>query len=129
MQGIAATVRAIAVHQCSSGGGINSLISNTDIAFAVKNRSKKGNGEDVPQKAVVEPNVLTMAEVAARLRCSKAHVCNTINGKVKGVTPLPAITLGRRKLIRRESFERWLSQNDPGNAMMEPSHRIDAVNA
>jgi len=38
--------------------------------------------------------VLTVAEVAQRLRCSKAHVCNAINGKVKGVTPLPAIAMG-----------------------------------
>lgn len=75
------------------------------------------------------PEILTLTEVALRLRCSKAHVCHAINGKVKGVTPLPAIALGRRKLIRRESLERWLAQNDPGCAIIESSHRIDAVNA
>lgn len=47
------------------------------------------------------PEILTVAEVAARLRCSKAHVCNAINGKVRGITPLPAISMGRRKLVRR----------------------------
>ena len=30
--------------------------------------------------------ILTIAEVAAELRCSKAHVYNAINGKVAGGT-------------------------------------------
>ncbi len=76
-----------------------------------------------------EPNILTLAEVAVRLRCSKAHVCHAIKGRLKGVTPLPAISLGRRKLVRRESLEHWLAQNDPGCAIIGSSHRIDAVNA
>ena len=58
------------------------------------------------------PEVLTVAEVAIRLRCSKAHVCNAINGKVRGVTPLPAISMGRRKLVRRAAFEAWLAENE-----------------
>lgn len=57
--------------------------------------------------------VLTVAEVAMCLRCSKAHVCNAINGKVRGVTPLPAISMGRRKLVRRETLTAWLAKNDP----------------
>jgi Helix-turn-helix domain len=51
--------------------------------------------------------VLNMKEVAAILRCSKAHVANLINGKVRGVQPLPCIRAGRRNLIRRRSFEAW----------------------
>jgi excisionase family DNA binding protein len=74
------------------------------------------------------PEVLTVTEVALRLRCSKAHVCNAINGKVRGVTPLPAISMGRRKLVRRATLEAWLSVNDPG-AIIVPSQAIDAVNA
>jgi excisionase family DNA binding protein len=75
--------------------------------------------------------ILTVAEVAAQLRCSKAHVCNAINGKVKGVTLLPAISMGRRKLIRRATLAAWLLANDPAShdAMIVPSRRIDAVNA
>lgn len=46
-------------------------------------------------------DILTVAEVAAALRCSKAHVHNIINGKVEGVSPLPALALGRRRLVRR----------------------------
>jgi excisionase family DNA binding protein len=64
------------------------------------------------------PEVLTVTEVAIRLRCSKAHVCNAINGKVRGVTALPAIAMGRRKLVRRVALESWLTQNEPSDAIM-----------
>jgi hypothetical protein len=52
--------------------------------------------------------VLTLAEVAALLRCSKAHLCNVLNGKVSGLPQLPHISLGRRTLIRKVALERWL---------------------
>ena len=68
--------------------------------------------------------ILSIREVAALLRCSKAHVCKAIGGKVRGVTPLPAIAMGRRKLVRRQSLEAWLARNDPASAgaILEPSH-------
>jgi len=56
--------------------------------------------------------ILTAAEVAAELRCSKAHVYNTIAGKVDGVSPLPAICMGRRKLVRRSALEEWKRINE-----------------
>ena len=62
------------------------------------------------------PDIMTVDEVAARLRCSKAHVCNAINGKVKGVTRLPAIRMGRRLLVRASALMNWLSQNEPALA-------------
>jgi excisionase family DNA binding protein len=70
--------------------------------------------------------ILSVTEVARLLGCSKAHVCNAIRGRLKGVTPLPAISMGRRKLVRRQSLEAWLAQNDPTppGVMMEPSHRV-----
>jgi excisionase family DNA binding protein len=55
---------------------------------------------------------MTVAEVAERLRCSKAHVCNAINGKVKGLPRLPAISMGRRKLIREKTFMHWLTESE-----------------
>jgi len=69
--------------------------------------------------------ILSIDQVASFLGCSKAHVCKAIAGKVTGVTPLPAISMGRRKLVRRQSLEAWLVQNDAANngAMMDPSHR------
>jgi excisionase family DNA binding protein len=70
------------------------------------------------------PEILSVNEVAALLRCSKAHVCKAIRGRVSGVTSLPAISMGRRKLIRRQSLEAWLAQNDPVSAgdILDRSH-------
>ncbi|HXE63913.1 MAG TPA: helix-turn-helix domain-containing protein [Bryobacteraceae bacterium] len=58
--------------------------------------------------------ILSIHEVAANLRCSKAHVYNAINGKITGVTRLPAICMGRRKLVRRASLESWKQANEAG---------------
>jgi hypothetical protein len=38
--------------------------------------------------------IMTVQEVALELRCSKPHVYNAIAGKVSGVSPLPAISMG-----------------------------------
>jgi hypothetical protein len=56
--------------------------------------------------------ILTAAEVAAELRCSKAHVYNAIAGRVDGISPLPAICMGRRKLVRRSALEHWKAINE-----------------
>src|SRR5262245_25168748 len=57
----------------------------------------------------VDP-LLTLPEIANELRCSKGHVSNLMNGKVPGVPLLPTIALGRRRLVRRSSFEHWKKQ-------------------
>lgn len=74
-------------------------------------------------------SILTVAEVAAELRCSKAHVYNAIAGKVDGVNSLPAISMGRRKLVRRSALERWKNVNENGgsDATMASSSAIDTV--
>ncbi len=56
--------------------------------------------------------ILSIHEVAANLRCSKVNVYNAINGKVSGVSQLPAIPMGRRKLVRRSSLESWKAANE-----------------
>jgi excisionase family DNA binding protein len=78
---------------------------------------------------IVRDEILTVAEVAADLRCSKAHIYNVINGKVSGVTALPAITMGRRRLVRRSSLEHWKNANEQSrsDAMMRPAHSVDAA--
>ena len=58
--------------------------------------------------------ILTVAEVASDLRCSKAHVYKAINGAVNGVVPLPSITFGRRRLVRRSTLEQWKRENEHG---------------
>lgn len=76
-----------------------------------------------------QDEVLTVAEVAAELKCSKAHVHNAINAKLAGVSPLPAIHMGRRKLVRRSALERWKRANERGarDGMMLWSPEVDAV--
>jgi excisionase family DNA binding protein len=54
--------------------------------------------------------ILTVKEAALMLRCSKAHLCNVVNGKVTGVPHLPAVRIGRRMLFRRDSLEQWLRE-------------------
>ena len=68
-------------------------------------------------------SVLTVEEVAANLRCSEAHVYNAINGRVAGVSPLPAIQMGRRKLVRRSTLEQWKQVNEktPADGNVPPA--------
>ncbi len=54
------------------------------------------------------PPLLTVAEAARELRCSKAHVHNVIHGKVPDLPPLPVLHIGRRVLIRREALKAWM---------------------
>jgi excisionase family DNA binding protein len=57
-------------------------------------------------------DLLTLSEVARVLHCSKAHVCNAVAGRVTGCVPLPAVRLGRRKLVRRATLISWIEQNE-----------------
>jgi hypothetical protein len=54
------------------------------------------------------PAVLTIAEVARELRCSKAHVHNIIGGKVANLPPLPVLRIGRRLLVRYDGLKTWM---------------------
>jgi excisionase family DNA binding protein len=64
------------------------------------------------QQASAPHDVLTVSEVAGELRCSKAHVHNLINGKVQGARPLPALRLGRRRVVRRAGLDEWIKSNE-----------------
>lgn len=57
-------------------------------------------------------DLLTLADAAALLHCSKAHICKAVNGRVRGCPPIPCVSLGRRRLIRRESLRQWLEANE-----------------
>ncbi len=73
--------------------------------------------------------IMTVGEVAAELRCSKAHVLNAINGKLRNVPPLPAISLGRRKLVRRPALDTWLKAIELGRKNAILPSGIDSVGA
>ena len=62
--------------------------------------------------------VLNLAEAAALIRCSRAHLSNIVNGKIRGIPRLPAVRIGRRVLFRRESLELWLQQVKPLNSAL-----------
>ena len=57
-------------------------------------------------------DLLTLADVAALLHCSKAHVGKAVAGRVRGCPPIPAVSLGRRKLVRRETLLSWIERNE-----------------
>ena len=63
-------------------------------------------------------DLLTLTDVAQLLRCSKAHVCKAVMGRVPGCPPLPAVSLGRRKLIRRAVLHTWIAENEAANTPM-----------
>jgi hypothetical protein len=52
--------------------------------------------------------LLTIHEMAGVLRCSRTHVANLLRGKVAGAIPLVHLTIGRRKVVRRVTFESWV---------------------
>ena len=59
--------------------------------------------------------LLTLAEAATVLRCSKAHLSNVLNGKVASLPPLPHLSLGRRTLIRRTILLQWIERLEERN--------------
>ncbi len=54
-------------------------------------------------------DVLTVPEIAAELRCSKAHVSNLMNGRVRNVPRLTHVSLGRRKVVHRRWLDDWMN--------------------
>jgi len=71
--------------------------------------------------------ILTAKEIAVELRCSQAQVYKLMNGEVKGRTTLPHIALGRKKVVRRSSFEAWKAANETATI---PTHsEMEAVGA
>lgn len=79
----------------------------------------------LPHQQSADDTVLTAAEVSIDLRCSKAQAYHLIKGTIRGVSPLPSISLGRRKLVRRSALEEWKRANErtPTGAMIDPSQR------
>jgi len=66
-------------------------------------------------------DLLTMEQVAKLLHVSKAHVSNAVAGRIRGCPPIPAVKLGRRKLVRRESLLQWIERNEQADAMIPVS--------
>jgi len=73
--------------------------------------------------------ILTAKEVAAELRCSKAQIYRLMNGEVDGLTPLPTLPLGRKKVVMRASLEAWKRLNERNRANVGSDSEVDAVDA
>jgi len=71
--------------------------------------------------------VLTAKEVAEDLRCSKSQVYRLMSGDVEGLTVLPHLALGRKKVVPRSTLERWKRQNISG--MIRHDSETSAVDA
>jgi len=74
------------------------------------------------------PEVLTIADAAKELRCSKAHLAKVLNGQVPCVPYLPHLRLGRRKLIRRGMLYQWMAEVERAQSgMLSPLPEVRAV--
>jgi predicted DNA-binding transcriptional regulator AlpA len=58
--------------------------------------------------------ILTAKEIAEDLRCSKSQVYRLMGGDVDGLTVLPHLALGRKKVVPRSVLEQWKRQNISG---------------
>src|SRR5438034_11524623 len=83
----------------------------------------------MPTNGLDDFDLLTLPQVAALLHCSKAHICKAIAGRVPGCSPIPAIRLGRRKLVRRQSLLSWISSNERAANDNEPRPANDNIAA
>ena len=73
--------------------------------------------------------ILTAKEIADELRCSKAQVYRLMKGEVEGVTALPTLPLGRKKVVMRSSFEAWKHANEKNRAIVGSDSQEGAVDA
>jgi predicted DNA-binding transcriptional regulator AlpA len=69
--------------------------------------------------------VLTAKEVAEDLRCSTSQVYRLMSGDVEGVSVLPHLPLGRKKVVPRSILEQWKRQNISG--MIRGDSETDTV--
>jgi len=86
-----------------------------DAGDGTHNFEERQDGEN-PASSSLPAEIMTVLEVARYLHCSKAHVYNAINGRIENVSPLPALALGRRRLVRRATLEVWIRANEGGLA-------------
>jgi len=109
--------------KCAQHGDEEMVLENLPKSPIVREAS---SFEDLLRQPLLGlPEVLTVNEVAQVLRCSKAHICKIINDQVPGTPQLPAITLGRRKLVRRTTLLRWIADNEHGDRIAS-SLEVDA---
>lgn len=118
--------------ETGNGGQFGSNQLEAKAAEDDRGQAWSASPPTVSQAEPVRPaprTVLTVTEVAEHLRCSKAHVYKVIEGKIPSVSPLPAIFMGRRKLVRLDTLEVWKRTNEQshGNGNIVSSPKVDAA--
>jgi hypothetical protein len=87
-------------------------------------------GGDATGHSAVDDPLLTLAEVAMELRCSKGHASKIVAGKIRTLSPLRAIRLVLDQLFGavRLKSGRWRMNPNPRPAILNPPEipRIDA---
>jgi hypothetical protein len=78
-----------------------------------------------PEGKGLSDGILCLAEVAQKLRCSKAQVSNLINGKIRGVPRLKTISIGRRRLVLATTLDDWLLRAQGAEAY--PGESLDST--
>ena len=54
---------------------------------------------------------LTIKDIAKLLRCSQTQVQRALRGKVPGMPALTHLSVGRRKIVRRQWLNQWMERN------------------
>ena len=60
--------------------------------------------------------IMDIKNAANYLGVSRSHLSHILAGKVPGVPIIPHVRAGRRALIRRAAIDRWISQQEQGDA-------------
>src|SRR5688572_22875744 len=86
--------------------GTNVMTGESGIAAGDRDEHAKNSRsiQDAPTE------LLTLQEAARILRCSKAHLCNVLKGRLASLPPLPHFSVGRRTLIRRAVLQQWIER-------------------
>ena len=66
--------------------------------------------------------IITIREVAHYLRISEGQVRKAINGQARNAPKLPAIRIGRRVMVLRESLLGWILEAEAGATQNTPAN-------
>lgn len=106
-------------------------MSTAPAAALIEERHNKDHVRKVAFNGITldDFGLLTLETVAKLLHCSKAHVSNVIAGRIRDCPPIPAVRLGRRRLVRREALAEWIERIEGANDNLNPSPERGRKNA
>jgi hypothetical protein len=72
-------------------------------------RSESPAGKIAEDGVMATGGLLTRDEAMAWVRLKPSFFSKVVNGKVKGLPPLPVVRIGRRQFFREESLNQWIN--------------------